>query len=263
MEPSPFLKTRFRVRLTDHSECDHWSGGKPYHRGANCPACKIPLLLLWDINCSDPRFGRRKFGPLKRLPLYYCWGCGDSIAYQVIDDKTISIFDDASRRKPDYPYEPYPDFFERRGLQLIEGLPDKIRNLIQKFCDEWDASDDDAIYEPTSKEQSLLTDFFGHSVVLPLDLFHHQFGGKPVLTHWAEEIFRCPNSACDGTVADRLRGRKRAMKFLAGILNDPWGGLPMIEPANEETRKNTNIFVTVQFHICDRCWTVLGCNCCD
>jgi hypothetical protein len=53
------------------------------------------------------------------------------------------------------------------------------------------------------------------------------------------------------------------MKFLAGILNDPWAGLPMVEHANEEARKNWNYFVTVQFHICDCCWTILGCNRCD
>jgi hypothetical protein len=69
MEPRAFLKTRYRVKLAKDSDADHWSGGEPYHLGAQCPACRIPLLLLWDINCRDPRFPRRKFGPLERLPL--------------------------------------------------------------------------------------------------------------------------------------------------------------------------------------------------
>jgi hypothetical protein len=76
------------------------------------------------------------------------------------------------------------------------------------------------------------------------------------------EVFRCPNPTCPSD-ADGAAGKKRAMKFVAGILNDPWGGLPMVEPATKETRRHWNYFVSVQFHICDHCWTIYGCNRCD
>ncbi len=264
MEPRALLRKRFRAKLADPSAHDHWSGGKPHHRGANCPACKIPLLLLWDINCRDPRFPRRKFGWLQRLPLYYCWGCVNDISYRVTDDSTIQIHPGKRSKGPSFQYEPYPEFFERRSLALLEGVPNSIRRLIRKMNSRWDATEGDAgVPVPARDEQKELTEFFGHPVPLPMCVFHHQFGGKPIQQQWANEVFQCPNSACTGSITDRLRGRRRAMKFLAGILNDPWAGLPMVEPANDETKKQWNYFVSVQFHICDCCWTVLGCNRCD
>jgi len=48
------------------------------------------------------------------------------------------------------------------------------------------------------------------------------------------------------------------MKFLAEVLNDPWAGLPLIQPANDETRKSWDYFLSVQYHICDCCYTVQG-----
>jgi hypothetical protein len=167
---------------------------------------------------------------------------------------------------PTYQYEPYPESFERRGLLLFEGVPDEIMEMCRELSARWQADDEDedtGIPEPTQEEQKQLTDFFGHQVVMPMCMFHHQLGGKPLQRHWAEEVFRCPNPACKGKVSDRVRGKKRALKFLAGVLNDPWGGLPMVEPADKRTKKHWNYFTTVQYHICDCCWTVLGCNRCD
>jgi hypothetical protein len=266
MEPRPYLKTRYRVKLAKHSDADHRAGGRPYHRGARCPACKIPLLLLWDINCRDSRFPRRKFGPLERLPLYYCWGCVNDLSYQVVDHDRIRIHPSKRCGGPSFPYEPYPEHFERRGLLLFEGVPDEILRIYQDLVARWDLDDDDdnaAVPQPTPKEQKELTRFFGHRVVLPMCFFHHQLGGKPLQRHWAEEVFQCPNPACAETASDRVHPRKRRMKFLAGVLNDPWAGLPMVEPANAETRKSWSYDVSVQYHICHSCWTVLGCNRCD
>lgn len=264
MEPAPFLRTRFRAKLAKYTDADHWSGGKPYHRGARCPACKIPLLLLWDINCKDTRFPRRKFGPLERLPLYYCWGCVNDISYQVVGQNKIYLHPRKRSKGPSHPYEPYPDHFERRGLLLFEGMPKEIRRMYRNLVARWDKADDDAgIPEPTPKEQKKLTKFFGHPVHFPMSFFHHQFGGKPLVQHWANEVFGCPNPVCTGSFPNRMGGTQRAMKFLAGILNDPRAGLPMIEPADEKTRKNWNYSISVQYHICDHCWTVLGCNRCD
>src|SRR5579864_1402079 len=132
MEPRPFLKTRYRVKLAKRSDADHWSGGKPYHKGARCPACRIPLLLLWDINCKDPRFPRGKFGSLERLPLYYCWGCVNDLSYQVIDQDKIQILPAKRSKGPYFQYKPYPEYFERRGLRLLDGsIPEEIRQAYQ------------------------------------------------------------------------------------------------------------------------------------
>jgi hypothetical protein len=266
MEPRPFLKNRYRVKLSNHSDADNWSGGKPSQLDARCPSCKIPLLLLWDINCRDSRFPRRKFGPLERLPLYYCWGCVNDISYQVADHDKIKIYAKKRRNGPSFPYKPYPKYFKRRGLQFFEGVPDSILRIYHELLARWEIDEDDenaAVPVPTAKQQKELTQFFGHRVVLPRCFFHHQLGGKPLHQLWADEVFQCPNPACEGTSADRVRGRKRAMKFLAGVLNDPWAGLPMVEEANAQTKKDWNYDVSVQYHICDCCWTVLGCNRCD
>lgn len=252
MEPRAFLRKLFRAKLVKRPEADHWSGGKPYHRGAKCPACKIPLLLLWDINCKDPRFPRAKFGPMERLPLYYCWGCVNDISYEVVDNSKINIHPGKRSQGPSFPYDPYPEFFERRGLNLFEGVPDEVRRAVLEMY----ASSD----IPKSKDLKLLREFFGHPAPVPMCLFYHQFGGRPLQQLWANEVFQCPNPTCIGNPADRLHGRKRAMKFLAGILNDPWAGLPMGELANEKTKGHWDFFVSVQFHICDCCWTILGCN---
>jgi hypothetical protein len=50
------------------------------------------------------------------------------------------------------------------------------------------------------------------------------------------------------------------MSFLAGILNDPWAGLPMVEPADEATKESWDFLATVGFHICASCLTIHACN---
>ena len=72
-----------------------------------------------------------------------------------------------------------------------------------------------------------------------------------------------------------VRGNARAMNFLAGILNDPLHGLPMIEPAVSsasqlpephdvmENSRSWNFFVSVHYYICEGCWTVVARNVCD
>jgi hypothetical protein len=142
---------------------------------------------------------------------------------------------------------------------LDEAVPDEIRRLVQTI---YSRIGDDGAPPPTPNEQRVLCDFFGHPVITEMCTVHHQLGGKPLSLLWAMEVFRCPNPACRSD-ADGAPGKKRAMKFVAGILNDPWGGLPMVEPATKEARRHWNYFVSVQFHICDRCWTIYGCNRCD
>jgi len=57
MSVRSFLKNGFRIRPGHRDEGDHWIGGEPPHREAICPVCRIPLLLLWDIN--EPTIDRQ------------------------------------------------------------------------------------------------------------------------------------------------------------------------------------------------------------
>jgi hypothetical protein len=260
MEPRPLLETRFRVHVSEQSDGDHWSGGPAYHRGAICPACELPLLLLWDINCKDSRFPQRKFGPLERLPLYFCWGCVNDLSYQLVSGNELRIFSGEQRKGLTFPYQHYPTSFERKALALDSGVPDEIRHLVQKIYSRIGNNDAPSI---SSKERKVLRDFFGHPVISEMCTVHHQLGGKPLSLYWAMEVFNCPNPACRNDSEDGVPRKKRAMKFVAGIINDPWGGLPMVDPATKETKKDWDYFVSVQFHICDRCWMIYGCNRCD
>ena len=256
MELKPYIKTRYRVMPSKRSDANHWLGGEPYHRNANCPVCKRPLLLLWDINCKDPRFRRGTFGSLTRLPLYYCWCCVNDISYLGLSEDKIRIHPAKRSKDSFFQYEPYPTSFERRPISFYEGVPDEIRELVAKV------NDDD--FQPSAHQKKVLREFFGHPITFGFGptVVHHQLGGRPINHSWAEEVFECSNPECSGKLADRLRGKKRAMRFLAGILNDRWGGLPMVEPAGDETKQSWNFFVSAQFHICDVCFTVTGANRC-
>src|SRR5207302_11065135 len=174
MEPRAFLRRRFRAKVVDRPAHDHWSGGNAYHRGARCPACKIPLLLLWDIHCRDPRFPRRKFGSLKRLPLYYCWGCANDISYRVVDESTIHIHPAKRGKGSSFPYEPYPEFFERRGLAplFLMGCPYDELGCRQN------------VY--TGKVTARSGDRFRFDIEPPVDL--RGFSGAPILDRYGRVV---------------------------------------------------------------------------
>lgn len=252
----PFLKTRFRAIPGDADEGGHWLGGEAVHNGAICPNCKIPLLLLWDINAKDPRFPHGKFGALERVPLYYCWGCGADLAYRVVAPNRIKIVSTDRVEGLTFQYEPYPSHFERRPLALSDEVPDALREAITS----WDMEKDPFARSLPKKQRKTLADFFGHEIVFTFDLFHHQFGGVPLNRLWEENVY-CPNKECGPGLANRLMRRSgRKMSFLAGILNDPQRGLPMIERVGETTESSANVYVSVQFHICGKCWTLHACN---
>lgn len=249
MGSRPFLKTRFRAVAGRRDEGDHWLGGEPAHRGATCPTCKIPLLLVWDIDCRDPRFPRGKFGPLARLPLYFCWGCVNDLAYQLTPQGRVKVLRTGpDRHDPSYQYEPYPRHFERRPLALVPGIPDAVRSILLA----WDTGKDPFGRKLSERKRGILAAYFGHPITASPTLFHSQLGGTPSQYWWREETARCPNTECPR--ADR------AMSFLAGVLNDPLGGLPMVEKPEEVTERWWNFFVSVQFQTCGACWTIYACN---
>lgn len=261
-----YLQNSFRARAVEGgADGDHWQGGPAYHEGTECPLCKRPLLLIWDINCLDPRFGeepRSVFDGLQRLPLYYCWTCSGSIAYQVNEGRAITIIEHrGDRQPPDFPYANYPLKFRRRGLELTTEGPQQLEAILRRWEEALDKDGDITGECLRAGEREALADWFGHDVTIyGVDFVHHQLGGLPLrLAQGDMDQIECPNAQC----RKRHPFRPARLKFLAVVLNDPPGGLPMIEPLNAKTKKFWNSTVQVVFHICKHCLTIHATNVCD
>jgi hypothetical protein len=257
MRAKPFFKTRFVLRPGVESDGDHWIGGTGDYRYADCPICEVPLLLLCEINCDDPQLkqaARRKFGTLNRLPLFVCMRCFSELSYVVEDDRKVRIVQTrCGRRENGPPYDDYPGHFPRVPVSLDPSVPRDLPRVIQK----WTSDPDDLRGDKLSKaERRLLEDYFGHPMFVPRYMYHHQLGGESLCVEWDEKAFYCPNKKCSPGLWNKILKRGRPMKFLAGIMNDPPGGIPLIEPLNNETRKQWNFFVSQYFQICDSCLTV-------
>jgi hypothetical protein len=243
----------FIVRVSDQSRHNHWQGGVPDHEGADCERCQKPLLLLWDINCSDPRFvvdGRRVFKDLQRLPLYYCWTCVADLAYQVVDNKRIHfLLNNGSVQGPDFPYVKYPLNFDRHPIELSR--PDDAPQIVRDFFN-------DAPEETSTSTRAALSEWLRRPIRDEFDIWWQQFGGEPWLVQ-GEEQLTCPNLQC----AAASDGRN--MKILARICNDPTFGLPMIETSEDVERSHgvVNRWVQVVYHICEQCLTIRAFNRCD
>ena len=73
----------------------------------------------------------------------------------------------------------------------------------------------------------------------------------------------CPNPKCEWHKFAKL-GLGSAMKELAVIHNDPWSGLPMVEPVDAlEDPSHANEWVQVVYWVCDDCLTIAASNRCD
>jgi hypothetical protein len=256
MRAKPLFKTRFVVRTSvSKSDGDHWIGGMGEYQGAECPLCHVPLLLLLDVNCQDPvlqKASRGKLRPLKRLPLYHCLRCASELSYSV-DEREIRILHRRyGNAENGPPYDGFPEAFPRRPATLDSSVPAGLPKVIGKWNPDIDLRGD----RLSKSERRLLEDYFGHPIFIPRFMYHHQLGGESLFDNWDESAFPCPNKNCPGGFWDAVVKRSRPMRFLAGLLNDPPGGLPMIEPLDEKTQSNWNYFMSVYFQICDKCLTI-------
>ena len=255
MRAKGFFKTCFAVRPGRDSGQGHWIGGTGDYQGALCPVCHQSLILLLDINCEDPvlrKAARRKFGTLKRIPLFACPRCVCELSYRLENDKRIKIVQSRYGSPGSQPYEDYPDHFPRKPFSLDDTIPAKLPAVIKK----WDPDVDLRGEKLTKSERKLLEDFCGHPVFIPRYMYHHQLGGDSLWEPWDENQFFCPNKKCPGGIWDKMLKRGRPMKFLAGVINDPPGGLPLVEPLSKKTATDWNYFVSYYFQICDKCLTV-------
>jgi hypothetical protein len=268
---SQYLKHGYRVRAVEgFADGDHWQGGPAYHRGADCPVCKRPLLLLWDINCADPRFQDEPkpiFSKLQRLPLYYCWKCVATLSYQVSSSDSIRIVSHAGDYQGDeFPYPNYPTAFPRFPLELTNDKPENLAAIIRRWEREMEANDDFIGECLQGDERDQLQAWYGHPVTLfGADFVHHQLGGVAARLAQGLQGWECGNDECRQAsgILGRLMGRRSRVKFLAVILNDPPRGLPMVEELDEKTRENWNSTNQVVFQICEGCLTVHASNMCD
>ena len=210
---------------------------------------------MLDINCEDPilrKACRGKLNALQRLPLYLCARCLCELSYLVDREGNVKIIQTRYPNPGSEQYSDYPDSFPRIPVALDSSIPASLPKIIEK----WNV-DVDLKGEKLSKdERELLEEFFGHPIFVPRYMYHHQLGGESLWEAWDENAFYCPNKQCPSGMADEPMQRGRPMKFLAGILNDPPGGLPLIEPLTNSTSKNWNYFVSFYFQICDKCLTV-------
>jgi hypothetical protein len=249
-ETHHYLRFGFRAK-PGRKKGRHWAGGPARHKGAHCPVCRRPWLLLWDIDCTDPIFqreSRRVFPGIKRLPLYYCWTCSTWMAYEVVDDKTVRLIarDRGARFLKDWPYENYPLAFERRPL-VLERLPDDIEKIVaigQELGREW----------ITERDWDRYTDWTGYE---ESTFNRQQLGGLPYLAQDDVGV-ECPRRGCrwQKNFTGYVGG---TMKVLASVHHDSrW--LPMIEPPS---RSIGNEFVQVVFRICPGCSAIRVEQMCD
>jgi hypothetical protein len=130
-------------------------------------------------------------------------------------------------------------------------VPRELPDAIQA----WDP-EDFRMERLAQKHLRVLEDFFGHGMFLQKDMVHHQLGGVPLAEAWDDSAFPCRNPSCSPGWLDRLMKRPRPMRFLAGVLNDPPRGLPLVEPLNEETAKDWLYGVSHFWQICDKCLSI-------
>jgi hypothetical protein len=198
----------------------HQFCGKHDIRGAQCPNCHKPLLLILGVNAHDPRVGLDS--SWNCLPLVYCWTCErdeDVFSYQLLDDHEIEIISDfAGEPLEEFPYTDYPESFEEVSVILTElALEDQL--AIQAL----NRGTDDL---PFFRLRPWLCD--------PV----HQIGGEPLLMQGIHDFApRCP--ACSNQ-----------MPHFASIGNSNMSPKGFVGSAG----------VQILFNVCRRCAIVSAVN---
>jgi len=234
------MRQAYRPRVGQESAADHWRGGPPRHEGAECPVCRKPLLLFWDINCRDPRFAGESaelFAGLERLPLYYCCRRPEPTTYRVVSPGRIETFRPSLEAGEESPFRDAPAEFDRRPLHL-EPLPRDIENLLavaDRLSFDWlDAAEMERLAEYLGRDRGGI---YGAQM--------SQFGGAPIFRQGNQGI-DCPNPICPTHQMGNPHfpnDRKFKMKELAVIADD--AGFEM----------ETNC-AQIAFHICWKCNTI-------
>jgi hypothetical protein len=246
--------------VADNAPSPHHFGGTPCHQGAECPVCKIPFLLLADLDCAVLRKTEpaKLFLELDRLPLYYCWRCcAEELSYQ-IRNKSIKVFkNDGEPQGDDYPYDDFPARFEKRPLKIlpVPYEPAKLLAVAQEIGERWLEDEDLATIQ--NGLEGLRHPWFSKNY-----FNRHQIGGLLNLIQGHQYIV-CPNPDCKYHQMAK-KGRGTRMRELAVIHNDPHSGLPMNEKLEELSEPSDfNEFLQVVYWVCEECLTLTTSNRCD
>ena len=223
----------------------HRQGGPSHRRGAKCPRCRKPLTLIWDIAVTDdhlPEAVADCYGPVERLPLLFCGGCG-ACAYRVTEPGVVTCF--AVEPDGDSPFEELPAELPESPVALtrltteidalltlsdivgLDAFDELARETLTRFA---------AGRLPVFEEGPLLTDSG-----LPFD----QFGGHPLLGQGERDIV-CPNAECPASRLKHPYGhydRPLLMKRLAVVTGS---SSPVIR----------EFYSQVAYHACCVCFTV-------
>jgi hypothetical protein len=246
--------------VAEDSASTHCFGGENSHAGASCPICKIPLLLLADLDCASLRKTEtaKLFLGLNRLPLYYCWKCcAEKLSYQVHGDSIQVFRNEGKPQGDDFPYAEFPEEFERRPVKLMP-IPYETAKLlaVAQEIDEYWLTEQDKM----GIQNGL--DNLRHGLFSKRCFNRHQVGGLLNLMQGHESV-TCPNPFCKNHPAANKYSAPR-MKELAAIHNDPHSGLPMIESLEELSKPSDfNEFIQVVYWVCEECLTVAASNRCD
>jgi len=256
-----YIRQGYALLATDSLAEGHWFGGKPSQAGAECPICRIPLLLIADLDCQvfREREHARLFHELNRLPLYYCWRCAaERLSYRVVrPDKIEVLQNNGQPAGPDFPYRSYPDHFPRTPVKTVQIHYQTAKLLViqQEIGEEWLSENDKQLLFDGLK--SLRHDAFAN-----YDINRHQIGGLVSLIQSHERI-QCPNPQCR-LHATYYESSNARMKELAVIHNDPCSGLPMMEALAElEESSDFNEWVQLVYWVCEECLTIAVSNRCD
>jgi hypothetical protein len=256
-----YTKQGYALIQDDSATGGHWFGGEPYHKGAKCPVCKIPLLLIADLSCVALRVNEpaRLFHELDRLPLYYCWRCcASGLSYRfVAPDKLEILRNDGNPQGDDFPYRNFPAEFPRKAVSVVP-IPyetAKLLTLEQEVDRKWLSEAD----QRTLSEQLPL---LRHGGFADWRSNFHQIGGviRPLQGHGR---IGCPNKLCKAHKSF-MDGYATQMKELAIICNDPRSGLPMVE-SMEDFKKTSKFdeWVQIVYWVCEECLTIAVSNECD
>lgn len=250
------MKQGYALLATDLDTEGHWFGGEPYHKGAKCPVCKIPLLLIADLSCIP--FRGIETGDLfyryDRLPLYYCWRCcADGLSYRLLKRDAIEVFrSEGSPQGNDFPYEGFPEQFPRTTIRKVP-IPYEIARLLA-IAQEIDAS------WLSEGDRQLLAEglrSLRHANFSLHDINRHQLGGL-INCIQGHELIGCPNVKCK---RHQKTGCLHKMKELANIQNDPQSGLPMVELLGEFRKpSNFNEWVQLVYWVCEECLSIVVSN---
>ena len=256
-----YTKQGYALLQKDSTVEEHWFGGESYHEGAQCPVCKIPLLLIADLSCGPFRESEqaRLFHELERIPLYYCWRCcAENLSYRIINQGVIEVFrNDGTPQGNDFPYDKFPEHFPRKPLAVVP-IPYRIATLLaiyQEVDDKWlSAKDHQALFDGLRNLR--------HDGFFSRDVNRHQIGGLPNLIQGHENV-GCPNRQCK-EYKSSIEGCGTPMKELAVIPDDPHSGLPMVESIDEFKRSSSfNEWVQLVYWVCEECLTIAVSNRCD